>query len=195
MFRRSSLPSPPADEGPLWPPCHAIVLRHDRNGLARNHREQQKESQLRDTTASRTTEVRRIAEKATRTGETGCNIRDSFPKTNASLARAGFGATSPPQGVRSMSPGPDFRGADRERCVSYFTLLWWSKNTLSAMAGRRKRPVRCSRKLRQSSSAVATSRAGHRWPRLNLEVPYRRWEWALRRAHRELSCRANKGDV
>jgi len=86
-----------------------------------------------------------------------------------------------------MSPGPDFRGADRERCVSYFTLLWWSKKALSAMAGRRKRPVRCSRKLRQSSSAVATSRAGHRWPRLNLEVPYRRWEWALRRAHRELS--------
>jgi hypothetical protein len=42
-----------------------------------------------------------------------------------------------------MSPGPDFRGADRERCVSYFTLLWWSKNALSAMAGRRKRPVRC----------------------------------------------------
>jgi hypothetical protein len=41
-------PSPPADEGPLWPPCHALVLRHDRNGLARNHREQQKESQLRD---------------------------------------------------------------------------------------------------------------------------------------------------
>src|SRR5262249_153946 len=23
-----------------------------------------------------------------------------------------------------MSPGPDFRGADRERCVSYFTLRW-----------------------------------------------------------------------
>src|SRR5262245_11866958 len=33
-----------------------------------------------------------------------------------------------------MSPGPDFRGADRERCVSYFTLLWWSKNTLSTVA-------------------------------------------------------------
>src|SRR5262249_2959607 len=32
-----------------------------------------------------------------------------------------------------MSPGPDFRGADRERCVSYFTLLWWSKNTLSTV--------------------------------------------------------------
>src|SRR6516164_8087175 len=41
-------PPPPAHEGPLWPPCHALVLRHDRNGLARNHREQQKESQLRD---------------------------------------------------------------------------------------------------------------------------------------------------
>src|SRR5262249_22985806 len=41
-------PPPPADEGPPWPPCHALVLRHDRNGLARNHREQQKESQLRD---------------------------------------------------------------------------------------------------------------------------------------------------
>src|SRR5262249_53008646 len=80
-----------------------------------------------------------------------------------------------------MSPGPDFRGADRERCVSYFTLLWWSKNTLSAMAGRRKRPVRCSRKLRWSFSAVATSREGHRQPRLNLEVLYRRWEWALGR--------------
>ena len=42
-------------------------------------------------------------------------------------------------------------------------------------------------RFRRSSSAVATSREGHRWPRLNLEVPYRRWEWALRRAHRELS--------
>src|SRR5262249_55250044 len=41
----------------------------------------------------------------------------------------------PLEGVRSMSPGPDFRGADWERCVSYFTLLWWSKNTLSAIAG------------------------------------------------------------
>src|SRR5262249_15023822 len=60
----------------------------------------------------------------------------------------------PLQGIRSMSPGPDFRGADRERCVSYFTLLWWSKNTLSAMAGRRKRPVRCSRKLRQEGQDV-----------------------------------------
>src|SRR5262249_37905475 len=49
----------------------------------------------------------------------------------------------PLQGIRSMSPGPDFRGADRERCVSYFTLLWWSKNTLSAMVGRRKRRMRC----------------------------------------------------
>jgi hypothetical protein len=47
--------------------------------------------------------------------------------------------------------------------------------------------------LRRSSSAVATRREGHHWPRLNLEVPYRRLEWALRRAHRELSCRANKG--
>ena len=42
-----------------------------------------------------------------------------------------------------MSPGRDFRGVDRERCVSYFTLLWWSKNALSAMAGRRKRRVDC----------------------------------------------------
>jgi hypothetical protein len=42
-----------------------------------------------------------------------------------------------------MSPGPDVRGVDRERCVSYFTLLWWSKNALSAMAGRRKRRVDC----------------------------------------------------
>jgi hypothetical protein len=64
-----------------------------------------------------------------------------------------------------MSPGPNFRGADRERCVSYFTLLWWSKKALSAMAGRRKRPVRCSRTLRRSSAAVATSREGHRKPR------------------------------
>ena len=39
----------------------------------------------------------------------------------------------PLKGVRSMSPRPDFRGVDRERCVSYFTLLWWSKNTLSAV--------------------------------------------------------------
>src|SRR5262252_4976832 len=68
------------------------------------------------------------------TSETKSYIRDSFPKTNASLACPGFGATSPPQGVRSMSPGPDFRGPDRERCVIYFTLLWWSKNTLSAVA-------------------------------------------------------------
>src|SRR5262245_52041651 len=33
----------------------------------------------------------------------------------------------PLKGVRSMSPGPDFRGADRERCVSYFTLRQLSK--------------------------------------------------------------------
>ena len=98
------------------------------------------------------------------TSETKSYIRDSFPKTNASLACPGFGATSPPQGVRSMSPGPDFRGADRERCVSYFTLLWWSKNTLSAMTGRRKRPVRCSGKLRWSSFAAATSRERDRPP-------------------------------
>src|SRR5262249_12706371 len=26
------------------------------------------------------------------------------------------------KGVRSISPGPDFRGADQARCVSYFTL-------------------------------------------------------------------------
>ena len=134
---------------------------------------------INESTASRTTEVRRIAEKATRTGETGCNIRDSFPKTNANLARPGFGATSPPQGVRSMPPGPDFRGADRERCVSYFTLLWWSKNTLSAMAGRRKRPVRCSRKLRWSFSAVATSREGHRSPRSGRAGQHPRWDRGL----------------
>src|SRR5262249_61890365 len=64
MFRRSSLLPPPADEGPLWPPCHAIVLRHDRNGLARNHREQQTESQLRDIERIRNkkAELRRKAE-------------------------------------------------------------------------------------------------------------------------------------
>jgi hypothetical protein len=61
--------------------------------------------------------VRRTADKATRGGQTGCNIRDSFPKTNASLAGPGFGATSPLKGVRSMSPGPDFRGTDRERKI------------------------------------------------------------------------------
>src|SRR5262249_25786505 len=57
-------PSPPADEGPLWPPCHALVLRHDRNGLARNQREQQKESQLRDIERIRNkkAELRRKAE-------------------------------------------------------------------------------------------------------------------------------------
>src|SRR5215831_14693755 len=57
-------PSPPADEGPLWPPCHALVPRHDRNGLARNHREQQKESQLRDIERIRNkkAELRRKAE-------------------------------------------------------------------------------------------------------------------------------------
>src|SRR5262249_16891743 len=71
-------------------------------------------NEVRTPTVLPTTEVRRIAEKATRTGETGCNIRDSFRKANARLA--GTGATSRPQGVRSMSPGPDFRGADRERC-------------------------------------------------------------------------------
>src|SRR5262249_48178350 len=55
---------PPADERPLWLPCHALVPRHDRNGLARNHREQQKESQLRDIERIRNkkAELRRKAE-------------------------------------------------------------------------------------------------------------------------------------
>ena len=49
------------------------------------------------------------------------------------------------------------------------------------------RPQTRARPFRRFCAAVATSREVHRWPRLNLEVPYRRWEWALRRAHRELS--------
>src|SRR6516162_16482 len=48
------------------------------------------------------------------------------------------------------------------------------------------RPQTRARPFRRFCAAVATSREVHRWPRLNLEVPYRRWEWALRRAHREL---------
>ena len=51
------------------------------------------------------------------------------------------------------------------------------------------------RKVRRLSAAVATSRAGPHQPRSDRADPHRRWEWALRRAHRELSCRANKGDV
>jgi len=85
-----------------------------------------------------------------------------------------------------MSPGPDFRGADRERCVSYFTLLWWSKKALSPMAGRRKRPVRCSRKLRRSSAAVATSRGGHGSLRSGRAIQRRRWGRERRRRERNV---------
>src|SRR5262249_57393875 len=60
---------------PLWPPCHALVLRHDRNGFARNHREHQKESQLRDIERIRNknAELRRKAEvrRCQGTGERG----------------------------------------------------------------------------------------------------------------------------
>jgi len=44
--------------------CHAIVRLHDCNGFARNHREQQKESQLRDIERIRNikAELRRKAE-------------------------------------------------------------------------------------------------------------------------------------
>src|SRR5215472_11423454 len=84
----------------------------------------------------------------------------------------------PLKGVRSMSPGPDFRGADRERCVSYFTLLWWSKNTLSAVAndlcvvvgssgdplpplhGLRVAPRRGLHQLRREDALLAASAAG-----------------------------------
>src|SRR5262245_22560516 len=41
--------------------------------------------------------------------------------------------------------------------------------------GGHKRPVRCSRKLRWSSAAVATSREGHRSPRSGPTVRHRRW--------------------
>src|SRR6516164_5976328 len=54
-----------------------------------------------------------------------------------------------------------------------------SKNTLSAMAGRRKRPVRCSRKLRWSFFAVATSREGHRSPRSGRAGQHPRWDRGL----------------
>src|SRR6516162_4737952 len=53
--------------------------------------------------------------------------------------------------------------------------------------GRRKHYLLGETFRRSSSFAVPTSREGHHWPKLNLEVPYRRWEWALRRAHWELS--------
>ena len=43
------------------------------------------------------------------------------------------------------------------------------------------------RKVRRLSAAVATSRAGPHQPRSDRADPHRRWEWALRRAHRELS--------
>src|SRR5262244_374351 len=56
-------------------PCHALVPRHDRKGFARNHREQQKESQLRDIERIRNkkAELRRKAEVRRRqgTGERG----------------------------------------------------------------------------------------------------------------------------
>src|SRR5215831_1300529 len=91
-----------------------------------------------------------------------------------------------------MSPGRDFRGVDRERCVSYFTLLWWSKKALSPMAGRRKRPVRCSRKLRRSSAAVATSREGHHQQRSGRAVPHPRWDPVLPPPHLVAGLPANR---
>jgi hypothetical protein len=50
-------------------------------------------------------------------------------KTDASLAGAGFGAmVSPPGAGRQIDVAmPDFGGANRERCVSYFTLRRLSK--------------------------------------------------------------------
>src|SRR5262249_25099644 len=47
---------------------------------------------------------------------------------------------SPSKAARSMSPGPDFRGTNRERCVRYFTLPRLSKKCKVA-----KNPVECSR--------------------------------------------------
>ena len=80
-----------------------LVPRHDRSGLARNHREQQKESQLRDIERIRNkkAELRRKAEvrrcqgagergqyaNSAAVSETGCNIRDSFPSAGRARAR------------------------------------------------------------------------------------------------------------
>ena len=50
---------------------------------------------------------------------------------------------SPSKAARSMSPGPDFRGTNRERCVSYFTLRRLSKKCKVA----KKNPMECCRWL------------------------------------------------
>ena len=56
-------------------------------------------------------------------------IARTIPKANANLAGSGFGATSP---LLARDRCPDFRGANRERCVSYVTLRWLSKKASSA---------------------------------------------------------------
>jgi len=84
--------------------------------------------------------------------------RGFFPEDKCEPSWSWFRChVSPSKAIRSMSPGPDFRGADRERCVSYFTLSWCSKNALSAMAGRRKR-LRCAGSSDHFSSQAYPSR-------------------------------------
>jgi hypothetical protein len=53
-------------------------------------------------------------------------IARTIPKTNTSLARSGFGATSPLRPEIDVTM-PDLRGANRQRCVSYATLRSLSK--------------------------------------------------------------------
>ena len=54
-----------------------------------------------------------------------------IPKANSNLAGSGFGATSPLL-ARDRCRYADFRGANRERCVSYVTLRWLSKKCTCA---------------------------------------------------------------
>src|SRR6516165_7239252 len=51
----------------------------------------------------------------------------TIPKTYASLAGSGFGAMCPLLARQIDVAMPDFGGATRERCVSYFTLRRLSK--------------------------------------------------------------------
>jgi len=92
-------------------------------------------------------------------------IARTIPKANANLAGSGFGATSPPL---ARDRCPDFRGANRERCVIYVTLRWLSKKASSAKKESRltriypcrRQPVRSicrTRSLPQRSRGVLAS--------------------------------------
>ena len=85
----------------------------------------------------------------------------AIPKTNASLPGCGFGATSP----LPIRCHWTFRGANRERCVSYFTLRWLSKKCKVA-----KKTMECSGAWSGAPTALRL-RARHRRRRCVIDRP------------------------